>query len=163
MDKSFLDVAAFTPLLNRFLRQKNSLRFGEKRKKGGRTRKPPFGFTVFKGSGRQYCMQSIPLAVLKHAHLYHSSSDASLHAVHTACGIETSKRNMRDHQNAPLHAVHTACGIETYWTLITQIFPLHCMQSIPLAVFFYFPLLFFKRRIFLWHNEAITKMFCWEG
>ena len=63
----------------------------------------------------------------------------------------------------------------------------HCMQSIPLAVlklaadserntfsgiacnpyrlryFFYFPLLFFKRRIFLWHNEAITKMFCWEG
>ena len=63
--KVSLDIAGFAPLLNRFLRQKNSLRFGEKRKKGGRIRKPPFGFTVFKGSGRQYCMQSIPLAVLK--------------------------------------------------------------------------------------------------
>ena len=65
MDKSFLGIAGFAPLLSRFLRQKNSLRFGEKRKQGGSIRKPPFGFTVSKGFGRQYCMQSIPLAVLK--------------------------------------------------------------------------------------------------
>ena len=90
MDKSFLDIAGFAPLLNRFLRQKNSLRFGEKRKKGGRIRKPPFGFTVFKGSGRQYCMQSIPLAVLKLSReLTRKYIPTKLHAIHTACGIET--------------------------------------------------------------------------
>ena len=127
------DVFAYEPLANRLRPLDLSL---------GRlsTRKSISGFTVFKGSGRQYCMQSIPLAVLKH-----------------------------------------------FSTLWSAIIPNHCMQSIPLAVlkrlvarpllvpvaiacnpyrlryFFYFPLLFFKRRIFLWHNEAITKMFCWEG
>ena len=89
MDKSFLDIAGFTPLLNRFLRQKSSLRFGEKCKKGGSIRKPISGFTVFKGSGRQYCMQSIPLAVLKPKAAKEVLLSAQLHAIHTACGIET--------------------------------------------------------------------------
>ena len=87
MDKSFLDIAGFAPLLNRFLRQKSSLRFGEKCKKGGSTRKPISGFTVFKGSGRQYCMQSIPLAVLKLKPLESPHILRLLHAIHTACGI----------------------------------------------------------------------------
>ena len=85
-------------------------------------------------------MQSIPLAVLKLNNL----SDV----------IEIILK---------LHAIHTACGIETCQEKLVTFWFWNCMQSIPLAVFFYFPLLFFKRRIFLWHNEAITKTFCWEG
>ena len=140
MDKSFLDIAGFAPLLNRFLRQKNSLRFGERRKKGGRTRKPPFGFTVFKGSGRQYCMQSIPLAVLKRILACHlliqglncmqsiplavlkliTILNKRVNVVHNcmqSIPLAVLKRNLRSFcflsHNLRLHAIHTACGIET--------------------------------------------------
>ena len=37
------------------------------------------------------------------------------------------------------------------------------MQSIPLAVFFYFSVRFFKRPLFLWHNGAIEKNLSGEG
>ena len=34
-----------------------------------------------------------------------------LHAIHTACGIETEINNISDHVIDQLHAIHTACGI----------------------------------------------------
>ena len=159
MDKSFLDIAGFTPLLNRFLRQKSSLRFGEKCKKGGSIRKPISGFTVFKGSGRQYCMQSIPLAVLKRhdsrkmrdtvldcmqsiplAVLKHDDIVLVDQFFHLNCmqsiPLAVLKLKMRKdyafHQQ--LHAIHTACGIETWHSPKSYFHFLHCMQSIPLAV-----------------------------
>ena len=55
-------------------------------------------------------MQSIPLAVLKHNG-----------------GGE--KKN-----NEALHAIHTACGIETLMFVMERMQFLYCMQSIPLAV-----------------------------
>ena len=89
MDKNFLDIAGFTPLLNRFLRQKSSLRFGEKCKKGGSIRKPISGFTVFKGSGRQYCMQSIPLAVFFYFSVRFFQTAAFFYGI-----MELSKKNL---------------------------------------------------------------------
>ena len=134
MDKSFLGISGFAPLLNRFLRQKNSLRFGERRKKGGRIRKPPFGFTVFKGSGRQYCMQSIPLAVLKHGFFKSVALVFELHAIHTACGIETLQA-LPDGwtegdcmQSIPLAVLKLCLPV---WKITNLV---NCMQSIPLAV-----------------------------
>ena len=44
---------------------KSSRGFGENRKKRRSFRKPAFEFAVSKDSGKQYCMQFIPLAVLK--------------------------------------------------------------------------------------------------
>ena len=184
MDKSFLGIAGFAPLLSRFLRQKNSLRFGEKRKQGGSIRKPPFGFTVSKGFGRQYCMQSIPLAVLKlssfsvrgtrasncmqsiplavlklHLRSARNPQRALLHAIHTACGIETlrllcrkcaqtahcmqsiplavlklRREDSKQNEHDELHAIHTACGIETMYLLSGESGASNCMQSVPLAV-----------------------------
>ena len=159
MDKSFLDIAGFAPLLNHFLRQKNSLRFGEKRKKGGRIRKPPFGFTVFKGSGRQYCMQSIPLAVLKqdliwsgwHNCLPYCMQSIPLAVLKHSCQKRDGGQAEHCMQSIPLavlklcskgrvprsstlHAIHTACGIETHLNAAGQQEIEHCMQSIPLAV-----------------------------
>ena len=83
-----------------------------------------------------YCMQSIPLAVLKLVPLKRTLPINLLHAIHTACGIETirRKRHILSHEHcmqsiplavlkrkkpvgatgkAKLHAIHTACGIET--------------------------------------------------
>ena len=106
-----------------------------------------------------YCMQSIPLAVLKQTLLgFNAIYFFLLHAIHTACGIET--RDARSTQrnaahcmqfiplavlklmrasavNRPirLHAIHTACGIETLSAGLSpsgRVFD--CMQSIPLAV-----------------------------
>ena len=152
MDKSFLDIAGFTPLLNRFLRQKSSLRFGEKCKKEGGAvnvsqsrfafgsrswdvftyeplpnrlrpldlslgrlsiRKPISGFTVFKGSGRQCCMQSIPLAVLKQRR--RRKLRQGLPCCMQSIPLAVLKRNMRFFLifHGKLHAIHTACGIET--------------------------------------------------
>ena len=65
-------------------------------------------------------MQSIPLAVLKH-----STRDK-----HEYC--------------YELHAIHTACGIETNRYSRLQYFLCYCMQSIPLAVFFLFSATFFQ-------------------
>ena len=58
-----------------------------------------------------------------------------LHAIHTACGIETRhKLNLRIEIDL-LHAIHTACGIETISLASWMLSPLpNCMQSIPLAV-----------------------------
>ena len=55
-------------------------------------------------------MQSIPLAVLKLAIAPPKIVKNALHAIHTACGIETPKIGRRPHGS---------------W---------YCMQSIPLAV-----------------------------
>ena len=82
-------------------------------------------------------MQSIPLAVLKHlANSILNILPFKLHAIHTACGIETRQRNFFRLIFDSLHAIHTACGIETEtpssrhpWRYAS-----HCMQSIPLAV-----------------------------
>ena len=60
-------------------------------------------------------MQSIPLAVLKQFSWNLGYSAEVLHAIHTACGIETAT-------NAP-----------------PMIFRRNCMQSIPLAVLKHFP------------------------
>ena len=150
MDKSFLDIAGFAPLLNRFLRQKVPRGLGKSAKREGgavnvsqsrfalgsrswdvfayeplanrlrpldlslgrlSTRKPISGFTVFKGSGRQYCMQSIPLAVLKPA------GDMLTTPFKTDCM-----------QSIPLAV------LKHFSTLWSAIIPNHCMQSIPLAV-----------------------------
>ena len=56
-------------------------------------------------------MQSIPLAVLK-------------------LRREDSKQNEHDE----LHAIHTACGIETMYLLSGENGASNCMQSVPLAV-----------------------------
>ena len=59
-------------------------------------------------------MQSIPLAVLKQARSA-TRRDAmkTLHAIHTACGIETTCVLAMSFFSRQLHAIHTACGIET--------------------------------------------------
>ena len=57
------------------------------------------------------CMQSIPLAVLKLSHLLQRVLLLRLHAIHTACGIETNKIANHTRAKWPLHAIHTACGI----------------------------------------------------
>ena len=67
---------------------------------------PLIAFLIFS----PYCMQSIPLAVLKHKNCSAIKSLLTLHAVHTACGIET------------CFCYERTC---TYG---------NCMQSIPLAV-----------------------------
>ncbi len=56
-------------------------------------------------------MQSIPLAVLKPANTLGNCV-----------------------KKCKLHAIHTACGIETEFVLGNGIDLFHCMQSIPLAV-----------------------------
>ena len=114
MDKSFLGIAGFAPLLSRFLRQKNSLRFGEKRKQGGSIRKPPFGFTVSKGFGRQYCMQSVPLAVLKPnlPSTRIARRDNCMQSVPLAVLKQPLNRIFLTPVSS-LHAIRTACGIET--------------------------------------------------
>ena len=57
----------------------------------------------------------------------------TLHAIHTACGIETLKGTCF-HKELELHAIHTACGIETSPLTQLMIMIIYCMQSIPLAV-----------------------------
>ena len=61
-------------------------------------------------------MQSIPLAVLKLLVIHPKDSievKMKLHAIHTACGIETVSTNHDKNYRNVLHAIHTACGIET--------------------------------------------------
>ena len=85
-----------------------------------------------------HCMQSIPLAVLKLLweafdwtdnlqiacnpyRLRYWNNEISLlpiqayvlHAIHTACGIETKSGSTLFSFAEELHAIHTACGIET--------------------------------------------------
>ena len=103
-------------------------------------------------------MQSIPLAVLKQTHLVpciipmllhaihtacgietwnthrHPSGHMQLHAIHTACGIETTPTGTNEGADSKLHAIHTACGIETLSFPRRKGTFYNCMQSIPLAV-----------------------------
>ena len=59
-------------------------------------------------------MQSIPLAVLKPGlPRVQDQPRRELHAIHTACGIETLVRETECYDHLILHAIHTACGIET--------------------------------------------------
>ena len=51
------------------------------------------------------------------AHCFQGFRETVLHAIHTACGIETSAVTLRSLNIFPLHAIHTACGIETRRTL----------------------------------------------
>ena len=151
-------MTGFKPLSKHFSRQKCSAHFGKKREKGVIVRNSVFGLTVSKASGRQYCMQSIPLAVLKRSNINSSNIFLILHAIHTACGIETASiHSVRTNssycmQSIPLavlkhkmyvtfvqksiklHAIHTACGIETKRTKTCRTNQRYCMQSIPLAV-----------------------------
>ena len=60
-------------------------------------------------------MQSIPLAVLKQ--IKFNPADC----LHNSLRIK-------------LHAIHTACGIETFPSEMDRVVPSYCMQSIPLAV-----------------------------
>jgi len=57
-----------------------------------------------------------------------------LHAIHTACGIETMEFRITTNGVLRLHAIHTACGIETASLPPHQSLIEHCMQFIPLAV-----------------------------
>ena len=80
-------------------------------------------------------MRFIPLAVLKLARASTSQTLlGALHAIHTACGIETREIFHIAEGLLGLHAIHTACGIET--GLLTRISTQinDCMQFIPLAV-----------------------------
>ena len=80
---------------------------------------------------RKNCMQSIPLAVLKlWRDLLKTSNRASLHAIHTACGIETIRTSPRA-SVVELHAIHTACGIETVAARIIffLMFVLHAIHT----------------------------------
>ena len=81
-----------------------------------------------------YCMQSIPLAVLKRIISFHFQLSVILHAIHTACGIETQTRHAPWTRTPRLHAIHTACGIETTIKWPIECASSDCMQSIPLAV-----------------------------
>ena len=56
-------------------------------------------------------MQSIPLAVLKRKDHEKSSFLIPLHAIHTACGIETLSSIVNVTSTELLHAIHTACGV----------------------------------------------------
>ena len=76
MDKSFLDITGCKSSFEPILRQKNSRGLGENRKKRRSFRKPAFEFAVSKGSGKQYCMQFIPLAVLKHLEQHSNKNGA---------------------------------------------------------------------------------------
>ena len=138
MDKSFLGITGFADVFSRFWRQKNPARLRRFAKKSAPFRKPTSGFSCPKGCEGRYCMQSIPLAVLKlflAVSLFQNATDCmqsiplavlkpfplrtsshrrlSLHAIHTACGIETGIwLDIRSGWKT-LHAIHTACGIET--------------------------------------------------
>ena len=57
-----------------------------------------------------------------------------LHAIHTACGIETLAEIDEPDILIELHAIHTACGIETAVRRMDVTLREDCMQSIPLAV-----------------------------
>ena len=69
------------------------------------------------------CMQSIPLAVLKRSHGNHGTVVQKLHAIHTACGIETVVSISQIFDSSPI-ACHPRYPSRCQ----------HCMQSIPLAV-----------------------------
>ena len=113
MDKSFLDITGFTDVFSRFWRQKNPAGLRRFAKKSDPFRKPASGFSCPKGCEGRYCMQSIPLAVLKlhikewsEANIFHCMQSIPL-AVLKRYGINVLTCSPE------LHAINTACGIET--------------------------------------------------
>ena len=128
-------------------------------------------------------MQSIPLAVLKHDKNGWLKPEAALHAIHTACGIETMLMEqvyfeyIHCMQSIPLavlklmnvtalvavsklHAIHTACGIETldnrlekFWVCI-----LHAIHT-ACGIFFIFSALFSNVRFFYGIMELLEDSF----
>ena len=73
-----------------------------------------------------------------------------LHAIHTACGIETRYQATEHQRSDLLHAIHTACGIETMARFGRLLLLANCMQSIPLAVL--------KRTIFRRKFEVVCAL-----
>ena len=137
MDKSFLDITGFTDVFSRFWRQKNPASLRRFAKKSAPFRKPASGFSCPKGCEGRYCMQSIPLAVLKPAPL------GFLERRERHCMQSIPLAVLKHRATTPLggtviilHAIHTACGIETINSLMSIAGrpSSHCMQSIPLAV-----------------------------
>ena len=128
-------MTGFKPLSKHFSRQKSSAHFGEKREKGVSIRKPTSGLTVSKASGRQYCMQSIPLAVLKHQPskgllktLYNCMQSIPLAVLKLAQSEVVGTTHRDCMQSIPL-AVLKPCSFDQILSKTKN-----CMQSIPLAV-----------------------------
>ena len=136
MDKSFLDITGFADVFSRFWRQKNPARLRRFAKKSDPFRKPASGFSCPKGCEGRYCMQSIPLAVLKRR-AFEQLRNNPLGYCMQSIPLAVLKR-IRIRSIAPvqyeLHAIHTACGIETVPSPFLPKSFRHCMQSIPLAV-----------------------------
>ena len=85
--------------------------------------------------GEVDCMQSIPLAVLKRVEIDVLWRNAlKLHAIHTACGIETvtARATARDYTNS-MQSIPLAV-LKLILQSCDRYCVLHCMQSIPLAV-----------------------------
>ena len=82
------------------------------------------------------CMQFIPLVVLKHRRWI----------------VDQSVRS-------PLHAIHTACGIETSAQSVCHDSLCHCMQFIPLAVLKRRPIYIGKRIIDIACNPYRLRYF----
>ena len=80
------------------------------------------------------CMQSIPLAVLKRSHGNHGTVVQKLHAIHTACGIETRRFDIQKNQ---IFYCMQSISLAVLKLIRTRRCPkkfFNCMQSIPLAV-----------------------------
>ena len=134
MDKSFLDITGFADVFSRFWRQKNPARLRRFAKKSDPFRKPASGFSCPKGCEGRYCMQSIPLAVLKPRRPCALSTPRNDCMQSIPLAVLKQNGDAQRNAGALLHAIHTACGIETIFSLPIQKIPLNCMQSIPLAV-----------------------------
>ena len=87
------------------------------------------------GTQAHYCMQSIPLAVLKLLESRVTIKPVKLHAIHTACGIETTE-------------------FESTFLNIHD-----CMQSIPLAVFFFIFRYFFSNDGFFYGIMKLSRKY----
>ena len=135
MDKSFLDITGFADVFSRFWRQKNPARLRRFAKKSDPFRKPASGFSCPKGCEGRYCMQSIPLAVLKRLAqtLSRNERDHCMQSIPLAV-LKHAQEVLLGWSGILLHAIHTACGIETLNSHREDYFLVDCMQSIPLAV-----------------------------
>ena len=83
----------------------------------------------------QHCMQSIPLAVLKLLYnaIIPKHKENCMQSIPLAVLKRKSFSVLRS-IDYTLHAIHTACGIETVSLLNGKAQQNDCMQSIPLAV-----------------------------
>ena len=79
-------------------------------------------------------MQSIPLAVLKLFSCRELATHLKLHAIHTACGIETRKSDSTVLCDTHCMQSIPLAVLKRQLDRLTVCILLHCMQSIPLAV-----------------------------